>query len=54
MGLFGEKFDKTEKVVIIEREGTTGKQVADRIKAEQKARRKVIQQNLYRKSSWDK
>ena len=51
MGLFGEKFDRKEKHVIEERHvnATTGKQVADRIKGNQLARRKITQQNLYRK-----
>ena len=49
MGFFGEKIDRTEKVIIEKQDGTTGKQVASRIKAEQIAKRKITQQNLYRK-----
>ena len=49
MGLFGERFDRTEKHVFQHQNGTTGKQVADRIKGVQLINRKIIQQNLYRK-----
>lgn len=55
MGLFGERFDKKEKYVIEERHAdvTTGKQAQDRaagrIKGDQLTKRKITQQNLYRK-----
>jgi len=55
MVLFGERFDRKEKHVIEQRhmDATTGKQVADRIKGDQLTKRKITQQNLYRKFRGD-
>ena len=55
MGLFGERFDRKEKHVFVSQHqnATTGKQVqsrvAGKIKGEQLTKRKITQQNLYRK-----
>lgn len=59
MSLFGERFDRKEKHVFVNQHEdiTTGKQVqnkvAGRIKGDQLTKRKITQQNLYRKYRGD-
>ena len=55
MGSFGERFDRKEKLVIKQQHEniTTGRQIQDRetgrIKGKELTKRKILQQNLYRK-----